>query len=279
MTIDTISLQCFIAAADTGSFTKAAERVGRTQSAVSQQIAKLENILGKVLFKRSKTLELTSDGEIFFNYAKQIFGLHQEALSHFKEPDLKGEVRFGLPDDFASVFLYQVLSEFISVHPNISLHIECDLTMNLYENFKKKKLDLVLLKMPRPKEFSSGIEMSSEKLCWVGDQKLLTKKRTLPLVLSPKPCVYRKAAIEALDHKKMKWRIAFSSHSYSGTIAAVKAGLGITILPQKMVPKDLQIIRSTSLPKLGNSEISLLKLSNKNPAINSFEEFIIKRLS
>lgn len=278
MTIDTISLQCFIAAAEGGSFTKAAEKVNRTQSAVSQQIAKLENILGKILFKRGKILELTSDGELFLNYARQIFSLHHEALDRFKEPDLKGEVRFGIPDTFANVFLYEVLSDFISLHPNVSLHVECDLTLNLYESFKKKKLDLVVLKMELPKDAGFGVELSSEKLCWVGNQKLLKSQKVLPLVISPKPCIYRQAAIDALNKKKVKWRVAFSSHSYSGIVAAAKAGLGITILPQKMVPKDLHIIRSESLPKLANSHISLLKLTDKNPAINSFEEFVIKYL-
>ncbi len=278
MTIDTISIQCFIATAESGSFTKAAEKVGRTQSAVSQQIAKLENLFGKSLFRRGKNLELTSDGEVFLNYAKQIFSLHHEALDHFKEPDLKGEVRFGIPDAFANVFLYDVLSDFISLHPNVSLHIECDLTLNLYENFKKKKLDLVLLKMEHPKDYKFGVELSSEKLCWVGNQDLLKNNKILPLVLSPKPCVYRKLAIEALEKKNVKWRVAFSSHSYLGVVAAVKAGLGITILPQKMVPKDLQIIRSESLPNLENSHISLLKNTDQNPAINSFEEFVIKHL-
>jgi DNA-binding transcriptional LysR family regulator len=278
MTIDTISVQCFIAVAESGSFTKAAAKVSRTQSAVSQQIAKLENLFGKTLFKRGKSLELTSDGEAFLNYAKQIFTLHHETIDHFKEPDLKGEVRFGMPDTFANVFLYDVLSDFISLHPNVSLHIECDLTMNLYENFKKKKLDLVLLKMENPKDYKFGVELSSEKLCWVGNNELLKTNKTLPLVLSPKPCVYRKVAIEALEKKNIKWRSALSSHSYSGIIAAVRAGLGLTILPQKMVPKDLQIIRSNLLPKLENSHISLLKNTDQNPAINSFEEFVIKHL-
>lgn len=278
MTIDTIAIQCFIAAAEGGSFTKAAERVGRTQSAVSQQVAKLENLFGKNFFKRGKSLELTNDGEVFLKYAKQIFSLHRETIDHFKEPNLKGEVRFGMPDTFASVFLYEVLSDFISVHPNVSLHIECDLTLNLYENFKKNKLDLVLLKMECPKDSRFGIELSSEKLCWVGNQKLLKSQKILPLVLSPKPCVYRKVAIETLEKNNIKWRVAFLSHSHYGITAAVKAGLGIAILPQKMVPKDLNIIRSDSLPKLSNSHISLLKNTDKNPAINSFEEFVMKHL-
>lgn len=279
MTIDTISLQCFIASADTKSFTKAAERVGRTQSAVSQQVAKLEKMLGKQLFRRGKILELTSEGEAFLSYAQQIFKLHRETLDHFKEPELKGEVRFGIPEDFASVFLYNVLTEFVQIHPNISLHIECDLTLNLYENFKKKKLDLVVLKMDCPKGFSFAVELSSEKLCWVGNPKLIKNNEKLPLVLSPQPCVYRSAAISALEKKKLKWQVAFSSHSYAGTIAAVRAGMGITILPQKMVPADLKIIKPDLLAKLDNSRVSLLKATDRNPAINSFEEFVIKHLS
>lgn len=282
MAIDSISLQCFIASSETKSFTKAAQRVGRTQSAVSQQIAKLENILDKQLFKRGKVLELTNDGEAFLDYAKQILTLHNQAIDHFKEPDLKGEVRFGIPEDFASVFLYNFLAEFTRDHPNISFHIECDLTLNLYENFKKKKLDMVLLKMPCPRGKSGGVDfathISSEKLCWVGNEKLVKKQKILPLVLSPEPCVYRASAIQALEKKKIKWKIGFSSHSYAGTIAAVRAGIGVTILPQKMVPSDLRIIKLDILPKLESTDISLLKLTDKNPAVNSFENFVLKHL-
>ncbi len=278
MTIDSISLQCFISAAETASFTKAAQIVGRTQSAVSQQIAKLENILDKQLFKRGKVLELTNDGKDFLDYAKQILTLHNQAIDHFKEPDLKGEVRFGIPEDFASVFLYDFLAEFTRNHPNISFHIECDLTLNLYENFKKKKLDMVLLKMPCPRGIDFATHISSEKLCWVGNEKLAKKQKILPLVLSPEPCVYRASAVKALDKKKIKWKVGFSSHSYAGNIAAVRAGIGITILPQKMVPSDLKIIKSDLLPKLDSTDISLLKITDKNPAVNSFEEFVIKHL-
>ncbi len=278
MTIDTVSVQCFIAAAEGGSFTKAAEKVGRTQSAVSQQIAKLENILGKTLFRRGKVLEMTKEGEVFFNYSKQILKLHREAIDHFKEPDLKGEVRFGIPDTFASTFLYEVLSEFILVHPNISLHIESDLTLNLFESFKKNKLDLVLLKMKCPKEFEFGVDISSDKLCWVGDKNLIKNGEAIPLVLSPKPCVYRTSALDSLKSKKLKWEIAFSSHSHASIVAAVRAGIGLTILPQKMVPKELTITHHHSLPKLGNSFVSLLKSTDDNPAINSFESFVTKNL-
>lgn len=278
MTIDTISAQCFIAAAQTKSFTKAAHIVGRTQSAVSQQIAKLEHFVSKQLFVRGKTLSLTADGEIFLEYAKKIFALHREAIDFFNEPELKGEVKFGVTDDFASVFLYDILREFSHIHPKILLNIECDLTINLYEKFKQKKLDLVIVKMSPPKEFNHEIELLSEKLEWVGDVNLIKKNSPIPLVLSPQPCLYRDKAIKTLEKKSLKWRMSFSSNSYAGKIAAVRAGLGITVFPHIIVPKEIKIIRSNILPPLKDSHFSLLKHRNDNLAVNSFEEFVIKNL-
>ena len=230
MSIDTISAQCFIAVAETGSFTKAAARVGRTQSAVSQQIAKLENFVGKQLFVRGKIFSLTNEGEIFLGYIRQIFALHREAIDCFKEPELKGEVRFGVTEDFASVFLYDVLREFSQIHPKILLNIECDLTLNLYEKFKHQEFDLAVVKMRPPHEFKHELELLSEKLEWAGDSRLVKKGEPIPLVLSPKPCLYREKAINSLEKKKIKWRLSFSSNSYAGKIAAVGAGLGITVL-------------------------------------------------
>jgi DNA-binding transcriptional LysR family regulator len=279
MSFDTISLGCFIAVAENGSFTKAADKIGRTQSAVSQQIAKLENLLGKELFNRSKNLSLTNEGEIFFSYAKQIYKLHNEVIDHFKEPELEGEVRFGLPDDFASVYLYDILAEFSNIHPRIHLDIECDLTLNLFQRFKKKEFDLVLVKMSRPEDFPNGIEVWSETLKWVGNQNLINLNDSIPLVLSPQPCVYRLRALKALNENGIKWRMALSSPSYASRIAAVKANMGITVLPKNMTPKDVPIIANNkNLPNLDDSHISLLKQNNENKALNSFEKFVIERL-
>lgn len=278
MTIDTISAQCFVAVADSGSFTKAAHLVGRTQSAVSQQIAKLENFVGKKLFIRGKIFSLTAEGEVFLGYARQIFSLHRQAIECFKEPELKGEVRFGVLEDFASVFLYDVLREFSQIHPKILLNIECDLTANLYKKFKQKELDLVIVKMSPPKEFKHELELLSERLEWAGDSSLIKKNEPIPLVLSSKPCVYREKAIKALDKKGIKWRLAFSSNSHAGKIAAVRAGLGITILPRTIISQEIKIIRSSFLPELKDIHFSLLKHKNDNAAVDSFEEFVIKNL-
>jgi DNA-binding transcriptional LysR family regulator len=282
MSIDTITLQCFLSVAATGSFTKAAERIGRTQSAVSQQIAKLEDLLGKSLIHRGKRLTLTNEGQIVEEYARKIVAMHLEVIDRFKTADLIGEIRFGLPEDFATRFLADVLVDFVRIHPGIFLHVECDLTLNLFERFKKNEFDMVLVKMSRPEDFPNGIDVWSEKLEWVGDKQLLTSfcdnEKPLPLVLSPHPCVYRSRAISTLEEANIKWQVVFSSPSYNGTIAAVKAGLGITILPKIMVPNHLQILNNTLLPALSDTHISLLKRNKSNIAMASFEAFVLEKL-
>jgi len=278
MIFDTITLQCFIAVAETGSFTRAAERVGRTQSAISQQMTKLVSLLGKPLFVKGRQFGLTPEGEIFLGYARQIFALHREALDRFTTPELEGEVRFGLPENFASVYLSEVLADFSRIHPRILLNIECDLTLNLFDRFKKKKFDLVLVKMNRPEDFPNGLDVWSEPLKWVGDPILINRKKPVPLVLSPAPCVYRASAIKALEKAGRPWRLVFSSPSYAGTVAAVKAGMGISVMPHTMIPSELQAVDASLLPKLADTHVSLLKHRADNPAINTLEEFVLKRL-
>jgi len=280
MSFDALTLECFLAVAETGSFTRAAHKVSRTQSAVSQQIAKLEKQVDSELFRRGKQLTLTSHGELLVSYAKQIIQLNREAMDRFRSPELAGEVRFGLPEDFAAVFLSEVLSDYAAQHPRVLLHIECDLTLRLFERFKKKEFDLVLVKINRPEDFPNGVDVWSEALEWVGDQALFDHpEKTLPLVLSPQPCVYRARAIQALNKLKRPWRIVFSSPSYAGTVAAVQAGMGITVMPRNMVPRNLNIIRTKhSDETLDNTHISLLKHHNRNSAVNDLEAFVDAKL-
>lgn len=281
MNIDTFTLECFIAVAETQSFTKASDRVNRTQSAVSQQLSKLENMIGKTLINRGKRFSLTEEGEIFYGYAKQIDALHRQAVERLREPELAGEVRFGLPEDFATMFLDEVLADFINIHPNVMVHIDCDLTMNLYERFNKNDFDLVLLKMNSTEDVQNGVSVWSESLEWVGNKHTAIegyKRKPLPLVLSPKPCVYRNRAINALEQQAIPWQLVFNSSSYASKIAAVRAGLGITVLPRTMIPADLAVIEKRSLPMLSDAHISLLKQPSNNQAVASFEEFILKKL-
>lgn len=189
MNIDTVALQCFIAVAETLNFTKSAEMVGRTQSAVSQQIAKLEHITGKTLIMRGKEPSLTLDGEIFLNYARKIYTLHRELFDRFKEPELKGDIHFGLPEDFASMILSDVLVEFSRQHPRVILNVECDLTLNLMKDFEKNKYDLILIKNNFNQHAHYGNVITTESVEWIGNLKRLpdlSKESNIPLVLSQK---------------------------------------------------------------------------------------------
>ena len=281
MNIDTFALKCFLAVSETGSFTLAAKTVGRTQSAVSQQIARLEIMLGKTLFQRGKGFRLTVDGELFLSYARRLYALQCEMLDHFHEPDIAGEIHFGLPEDFATVLLSEVLTDFTRTHPRVALNVECDLTIRLYERFRQGAFDLVLVKMSRPEDFPNGVEVWSEPLEWAVQENtplLLTDDMAVPLVLAPQPCVYRATALEALERAGRRWRMAFSSPSHAGNIAAVKAGMGITVLPRQMIVPPLRPLVRDALPRLQDTHVSLLKQGIINPAVQSFEAFVLKKL-
>ncbi|AAU26330.1 TPA: LysR family transcriptional regulator [Legionella pneumophila] len=281
MSIDTITLQCFLAVAETQSFTKAAQRVGRTQSAISQQIAKLENLIEKPLINRGRELSLTTDGEIFLGYAKRIYELHRESLDRFKAPELQGEIRFGLPEDFASIILSDVLVEFSRLHPRVLLNVECDLTLNLIERFNEGKFDLILIKTTQQQVGSESIYVCTEPVEWIGKKELLPlldKPGPIPLVLSPTPCVYRGNVIDTLDKNHIDWRLVYSSASYAGKMAAVRAGLGITAIQRSMIPNYLERLDYDFLPILNDVHVSLLKKSGSNKAIESLEFFILQKL-
>lgn len=282
MNIDTIALQCFIAVAETLNFTKAAEQVGRTQSAISQQIAKLEKLVGKPLLLRGKQPALTLEGEIFLGYARKIYLLHRELFDRFREPELAGELHFGLPEDYASVILSDVLIAFSRLHPRVILNVECDLTLNLLNDFERKKYDLVLVKNNFNPNECYGNVVCTEPVEWVGNLKRLpdlNAHNILPLVLSPSPCVYRENAIHSLDVCEMKWSMTYSSPSYSGKMAAVRAGLGITAIQKSLIPSDLDILNLDFLPKLNEIKISLLKSEESNRTCDSLEYFLIEKLT
>lgn len=280
MSFDIITLQCFLAVAETQSFTRAAQRVGRTQSAISQQIAKLEHLIEKPLITRGRDLALTPDGEIFLGYAKRIYELYRESLDRFKAPELHGELKFGLPEDFASMMLSDVLVEFSRLHPRVMLNAVCDLTLNLIQRFNQGEFDLILIKTNVRNQIADGMHVWNEPVDWVGRKELLpilTANSRIPLVLSPTPCVYRGNVIESLDKHHLQWRLVFSSPSFAGKMAAVNAGLGITAVQRSMVPAYLDRLDYDFLPSLNQIHVSLLKKKQHNKAIESLEYFIMQK--
>lgn len=277
--IDTALLKTFIAIAETGSFSQAAEAVGRTQSAISLQVKKLEEGLRCSLFDRgSRQVTLTEKGELFLGYARQIVEIQWEAFSRLNEPDVKGSIHLGTPEDFATHYLPNILATFAKHHPQVQLNVKCDLTLNLMQGFKKGEFDLVLVKRD-PERVKGGTRVWREPLVWVGLDHHQTKA-PVSLVLSPQPCIYRARALAALDRSRKPWQITYTSPSLAGTIAAVRAGLGITVLPANMIPAGLTPLRPAhgKLPHLTDSEIALIKKDRLSPAAKVLADHIIHSL-
>jgi DNA-binding transcriptional LysR family regulator len=256
-------LRTFVAIVDNCGFTRAAERVGRTQSTVSLQIKKLEDGLRRRVFTREpgRDLRLTPDGEILLTYARQILRLSDEARSRLMEPEVAGTVRLGTPEDFATVHLPDVLARFARAHPRVALNVNCDFTVNLLDGFSKGQYDLVLFKR-EPQGQAGGVGVWREVLVWAASQRLvLAPGEPLPLVLAPVPDVYRKRALASLDASGRTWRIVFTSPSLNGLQAAVRAGLGVTVLPREMVPPGLVVLGEAdhALPSLPDTEIVLYR--------------------
>ena len=259
-TLDIDLLRTFATIADAGNFTRAAERLGRTQSTLSLQMKRLEESFGKrVLERNAHRVRVTAEGETLLAYARQMLRLNDEVMARVQEPELEGRVRLGTPEDFATTHLPSVLAAFSQAYPLVALEVTTDLTLNLLERFHGGEFDLVLIKRERlgPLE---GTRVWREPLVWAALDRFMAARRPLPLVVSPNPCVYRKRALQALDKAGQRWRIAYTGTSLAGAQAAVRAGLGLSVLPREMVPSTLVALGpEDGLPLLDDTEIALLK--------------------
>lgn len=276
---DFYQLKTFLAVAETCNFSRAAKQIGRTQSAISLQIQRLEEIVGKPLFQRSnRKVELTAEGIVFLPYAKRMIHLSHELRSLFEEHEIEGEIRFGAPEDFATFYLPRVLAEFARSHPRTQLSVDCDLTLNLLERFDHGDYDIILVKR-EPSGIKTGTTVWHEPLEWVAADRTAVNDSILQLVLAPEPCLYRKRALAMLNKVHRPWRLAYTSPSYAGTLAAVRAGLGVTIMPKHMVPGDLCILKkSDGMPPLPDAEIALLARKELSKPAKIFAEHIMQSI-
>ncbi len=276
--LDSAVLKSFLSIVETRNITRAAEKMGRTQAALSIQVKKLEEALDSSLFHRTgHALKLTSQGQLFLEYAKKIVQLESEVFSLLQEPDAEGEITLGTPEDFATHYLPDVLATFRLNHPRIQLKVYCDLTLKLMERFRQGDFDIILVKRD-PGRIQGGTQIWRERLIWAAGADY-TYTDTLSLVLSPEPCIYRARALAALTQGKIPWRVSYTSQSFAGIMAAVKAGLGITILPSNMLPnKVYQVPSSVGLPKVTEAEIALLKRPSLTKAGEMLTEHIINQM-
>lgn len=240
--LDTDLLRTFVAIADAGGFTRAAQLVHRTQSAVSMQMKRLEESVGKPLFERDgRSVVLTVEGETLLGYARRILKLHAEVLATLTQPDMVGAVRIGTPDDYVARFLPGILTRFAHAYPQVQVEVRCEPSFVLNEALERGELDLALVTdVNNPIE---GDIVRRDPVVWAtSDKHFAHEQNPLPLALFQSGCFFRHWAIKALDNLEREYRIAYTSPSINGIQAVVSAGLAVTVLAQSILPPGVRAL-------------------------------------
>ncbi|MGH7044142.1 MAG: LysR substrate-binding domain-containing protein [Acetobacteraceae bacterium] len=269
-TLDPDLLRAFVLIAEGSNFTEAAGLLGRTQSAVSMQIKRLEDALGQPVLHRGQGsgIDLTPHGAFLLARARQILALNDEVVATFRAPQIAGTVRLGTPDDYAFGYLPPVLKRFADTHPAVQVDVLCEPSSGLVERLKRGELDLALLSDGTEPRGLVGIALWRGRLVWVTSTRHAPHRLDpLPLALaSPDPlaerrgCDWGRAAIHALEHAGRRFRIAYTSGSQVGTHAPVLAGLAVTVSAQAWLPEGLRPTRpEEGLPGLPDYGIVLVK--------------------
>jgi len=277
--IPTELLRTFTAIADTGSFSQAGLVVGRTQSAVSMQVKRLEELMEKPLLKRdSRNSSLTAEGLTLLSYARQILKLNEEAVSVLKKPELSGWVSIGLPDDYATRFLPEILAGFSRTHPRVQVQVICEPSHSLKERMHKKELDLAMTTSPIS-EMDNSLLLRLDPVVWVtSEQHCQHLETVLPLALFPDNCDCRNWAVTALERAGRRYRIAYTSASIMGLQAAVNAGLAVTAISQSIVPQGMrQLTEEEGFPALPEAPFLLHRNpESDNSIVDSLSDHIAK---
>jgi DNA-binding transcriptional LysR family regulator len=259
--LDIEHLRSFLAIAETGSFTQAAERVNKTQSAVSIHIKRLEEQLDVRLFvKNGRGVRISSDGDRLIAHARRVLRAEADLISDLSAKGLDGRVIFGIPDDYALVFLADIADQLAASHPRLELIVQCYSTQELAERLRRGEVDVALVtdcKGIGPVEI-----LREEPLHWVAGSRSgpVEFERPLPLALPAPSCSGRLEAIEALRAAEVSSKLLLSSSSYAAIKPIVQAGRAITVLPKSLVDRLTQRVVSTEagLPELPNVQYGVI---------------------
>lgn len=263
ITLELDVLRTFVTGVELGSFARAADRLGRSTSAVSAQLKKLEQQLDQpVLRKSGRGMALTPAGETLLAYARRLLALNDEAVAALSGAALAGSVRLGMQQDFGEHLLTEVLGRFAGAHPQVLIDARMARNVQLLEHVGAGQLDLALA-WDTGGRWPYATALGQLPLHWLAgaDAQLSARDRQapLPLVVLDAPCLMRTAAIDALDRAGIAWRIAFTSTSLSGVWAAVAAGLGVTVRTTVGVPASVRPLPASVLPALPTIGVNLLQ--------------------
>ena len=276
--LDIELLRSFVSVVDAGGFTRAGERVHRTQSTVSQQIKRLEDAVGKPLLVRNgKQATPTDEGERLLSYARRILMLEAEARDVVSRPGHDGVLRLGIPEDFAAYRLTELVSDISRVRPGLRLNVRSGLSVILGDLLERGELDLALLK--RETGSAGGLAAWPENLHWVTsrEHEIDLDNGPVPLIVGDQGCLYRNRMIHALESAGRAWRIAFWSPNLSGIHAALSAGLGVSLLPERgILPEHKVVDPARGFPTVTNTEIALVAAANASPAILRLAEMLVE---
>jgi DNA-binding transcriptional LysR family regulator len=258
--LDLELLRSFVSVVDSGGFTRAGERVHRTQSTVSQQIKRLEDDVGQPLLNRSgKDVTPTEAGERLLSYARRLLSLAEEARDVVARPDSEGAIRLGVPEDFAAYRLAKLLAAFSRAQPGLRLDVHADQSMNLKRDLERGDLDLALFK--RAAGEKGGIAVWPERVHWVTSKNHPRHTGTgpVPLIGFPAGCLYRAGAIHALESAGRAWHMAYTSSNLAGIQAAIAAGMGLSILSEIAIQSDHRVLTARDgFSPINKTEVALV---------------------
>jgi len=278
--LDLDQLQTFVAIADSGSFTRAADEVHRTQSAVSMQMRRLEERLGKTLFeKEGRTNRLTEEGQRLLTYARRLLRLNRETLAAFDDASLEGQIRIGTPDDYADRFLPEIMARFARSNPRVELSVICEPTVNLLEHIKRGTLDIALITHDSDK--GSAEVVRREPLLWVTSANhSIHQEEVLPIAVGRTTCMWRRSACDMLDRMGRDYRVLFTSWSATVIIAAVLSGQAVSILPECALRPGMRILgEGDGFGPLPDVRIGIVRGNSSQPeVVEAFARHIAESL-
>lgn len=278
--VDLLTLRSFLGIVDLGSFSAAAQQIGRTQSAVSLQISKLEDRMDVLLFERtSRSVELTPAGETFAVYARRIIELSDEGFAAVSATESAEPLRIGFAEYLVPRHLQRLLTRFKRSLPKEKVGIKLGMGFELYNDLSKNQLDIVIA----GPEGDGGLLLFSEPLVWVGAKNIKhdfsgESLTPLSIVQMKAPCSYRKAALESLAAEGVMWSESVSVNTIQGIQSAVGAGFGVSTMPRSAVSDDLEII-DNGLPQLPTTDIYVFwNTTNPHPLTKRFISFFQEEL-
>ena len=266
--IDVDQLRSFVAIVETGSFTRAADVVFKTQSAVSMQMKRLEERIGRPIFARDgRASKLTEDGERLLDYARRIVRLNAEALAAFSDAELSGRVRLGVPDDYADRYLPEIMARFSRAYPGVELTVICEPSVNLVEHIDANELDLAIITHTEGQRIAETFRR--ERLLWVSSSRHSTHlENRLPLALARPSCGWRRAAIECLEMINRPYRVLYTSPNAGAVAAAVLAGLAISVFPESGLRPGMRVLNAADgFPELPSCRIGLVRNPHESSAL------------